>query len=110
MGTGDACLGANLLEKSMKPIRTIDGSRFTDIEGFYDEVERVLLDENTAWGRNLDAFHDILHGGWGTPAGNWSLRWISSGVSKNHLGETFSTLVEIISDRGPDSEIELVLD
>lgn len=96
----------------MKPIRTIDGGRFNNIEGFYDEVERVLLDEKAVaiWGRNLDAFNDILHGGWGTPSGNWSLRWINSDVSKNRLGKTFSILVEIISNRGPDSVIELVLE
>ena len=101
----------------MKPIRTFDGSRFTDIEGFYDEVERVLLDKDSAavWGRNLDAFNDILRGGWGTPAENWTFRWIRADLSERNLGKaTFDTLVEIISYHGVGgteaiSEIELAI-
>jgi len=44
----------------------IDGSNFSTMSGFYDEVERVLT-SNLDWkiGRNLDAFNDVLKGGFG---------------------------------------------
>ena len=45
---------------------TIDGRRFSSMAGFYDEVERVFtfgLDRKI--GRNLNAFNDILRGGFG---------------------------------------------
>ena len=44
----------------------IDGSRFSDIGGFYDEMEHILT-KDLSWrtGRNMDAFHDLLRGGFG---------------------------------------------
>jgi hypothetical protein len=36
-----------------KPTYEIDGSRFATLEGFYDEVSRVLI-PGADWGRNLD--------------------------------------------------------
>lgn len=50
----------------MREVFTIDGRRFSNMAGFYDEVERVFtfsLDWKT--GRNLNAFNDILRGGFG---------------------------------------------
>ena len=42
----------------------IDGNNFSHLEGFYDEIERVLT-KDLAWdiGHNLDAFNDLLRGG-----------------------------------------------
>jgi RNAse (barnase) inhibitor barstar len=44
----------------------IDGNDFNDIEGFYSEIDRLLTKDLT-WdtGHNLDAFNDILRGGFG---------------------------------------------
>lgn len=49
-----------------KKVVIIDGSRFNDIEGFYSEVDMVLTKDLT-WktGNNLDAFNDLLRGGFG---------------------------------------------
>jgi RNAse (barnase) inhibitor barstar len=69
----------------MKPILEIDGERFDDLEGFWDEVSRVLV-PNAYWGRNLDAFNDILRGGFGTPEGGFVLRWKHSARSRRTLG------------------------
>ena len=44
---------------------TIDGERFSTLEEFYEEIGRVL--QLGSWGHNLDAFNDILRGGFGTP-------------------------------------------
>lgn len=52
----------------------IDGENFSTLEEFYDEVSRVLV-PGAAWGRNLDAFNDVLHGGFGTPEDGFIFRW-----------------------------------
>jgi RNAse (barnase) inhibitor barstar len=44
----------------------LDGRRIGSLEDFYAEVSRVLIPDRD-WGRNLDAFNDILAGGFGTP-------------------------------------------
>ena len=41
---------------------------------------------NADWGHNLDAFNDILRGGFGTPDGGFVLRWINSRLSQERLG------------------------
>jgi hypothetical protein len=43
----------------------IDGQRFSTLEEFYEEISRALV-LNAEWGHNLDAFNDILRGGFGT--------------------------------------------
>ncbi len=63
----------------------VDGERFSTLEGFYEEVSRVLI-PGVDWGRNLDAFNDILRGGFGTPAGGFILRWRNHAVSQERLG------------------------
>jgi RNAse (barnase) inhibitor barstar len=63
----------------------IDGSRITSLETFYDEIGRVLVPGHQ-WGRNLDAFNDILRGGFGTPDEGFTLKWSRSTVSKEKLG------------------------
>ncbi|WP_297339162.1 barstar family protein [Pseudophaeobacter sp.] len=69
--------------QSMKTYR-IDGERFSTLEGFYEEISRVLI-PNTRWGQNLDAFNDILRGGYGTPDEGFFLIWENSAVSKRRL-------------------------
>jgi len=49
-----------------KAVVTVDGANFSTLEGFFDEFERRVL-KGKAWGRNLDAFNDVLRGGSGTP-------------------------------------------
>lgn len=50
----------------MREVFTIDGRRFSNMAGFYDEVERVFT-FGLDWkiGRNLNAFNDILRGSFG---------------------------------------------
>jgi len=50
----------------MKKTIIINGENFSNLESFYDEIDRVLtkgLDWET--GHNLDAFNDLLWGGFG---------------------------------------------
>ncbi|GBG58438.1 hypothetical protein SPFL3102_02160 [Sporomusaceae bacterium FL31] len=44
----------------------IDGNRYNDIDGFYDEIDKVLT-KGLPWktGHNLDALNDLLRGGFG---------------------------------------------
>lgn len=71
---------------SARPTRELDGDRIDDLEGFWDEVERQLI-PGARWGRNLDAFNDILRGGFGTPEGGFVLRWKNAARSRVRLGQ-----------------------
>ena len=62
----------------------IDGENFSTLEEFYDEISRVLI-PGASWGRNLDAFNDILRGGFGTPDDGFVLRWKNHDVSRRRL-------------------------
>ncbi len=97
-----------------KPRFLVDGSEFSTMEEFYDVVSRVLLPGRT-WGRNLDAFNDILRGGFGTPDGGFVLVWKDADVSRERLGTHFDTLVQILRGHGAGGEeaedgVELILE
>jgi len=68
-----------------KAVYEIDGRDFSTLQEFYDVISRVLI-PGAAWGHNLDAFNDILRGGFGTPEGGFVLRWKNSDVSRQRLG------------------------
>jgi RNAse (barnase) inhibitor barstar len=63
----------------------LDGSKIETLEDFYEEVSRVLI-PGAFRGHNLDAFNDILRGGFGTPPGGFTLRWAHSEASRKALG------------------------
>lgn len=63
----------------------IDGKNFDTLDGFYEEISRVLI-PGADWGRNLDAFNDILRGGFGTPDGGFVVLWKNHEISKKRLG------------------------
>jgi RNAse (barnase) inhibitor barstar len=86
------------------PVLEIDGARFDDLEGFWDEVSRQLI-PGAEWGRNLDAFNDILRGGFGTPEDGFVLRWTNSQRSRLALGfeETVRWLERKVERCHPDN-------
>jgi len=63
----------------------IDGNNFSNLREFYEEFRRVLT-PGVSWGSNLDAFADVLKGGFGTPDEGYTLVWKNSDVSKERLG------------------------
>ena len=63
----------------------IDGNDFSTLKEFYDVISRVLI-PGAEWGHNLDAFNDILRGGFGTPENGFILRWRNHHVSQERLG------------------------
>lgn len=63
----------------------IDGDRFASLEQFYEEISHILI-PGAEWGRSLDAFNDILRGGFGTPEEGFVLRWTNHRTSRERLG------------------------
>jgi RNAse (barnase) inhibitor barstar len=63
----------------------IDGTEFSTLEEFFAHFQRRALD-GTPWGNNLDAFNDVLRGGFGTPEEGFHLRWKNHQLSKQRLG------------------------
>ncbi|WP_441232814.1 barstar family protein [Bradyrhizobium sp. 930_D9_N1_4] len=68
-----------------KPELRIDGSEFSTLEGFYDQVGLRII-PGAEWGRNLEAFNDILRGGFGTPDEGFVFCWDDHEISKQNLG------------------------
>lgn len=67
----------------------LDGNRIHDIPSFYDEVNRVLMrGADFTLGPSLDAFNDVLYGGYGTICGNEpiNLKWLHFEKNKKDLG------------------------
>lgn len=87
----------------------LDGQDFTTLEGFYDVVSRVLI-PGVSWGRNLDAFNDVLRGGFGTPAGGFVLRWKDAATSRQRLGyaETVRQLRRTLVGCHPSNKKEIL--
>jgi hypothetical protein len=71
------------------PVLVIDGANFSDFDGFAREFSRLLC--NYTWRGNLDAFNDLLRGGFGTPENGWALRWLNSESSRAALGYEATT-------------------
>ena len=72
----------------MKQI-VIDGNNFSDEEGFYDEINRLLTRDLT-WktGHNPAAFNDLLRGGFGFHeyGEELEIKWINADKSRKDLG------------------------
>jgi len=80
---------------------TINANTFSDIEGFYDEIDAVLTkDLDWKTGHNLDAFNDLLRGGFGITNYEEPIKlvWLNSSKSKSDLGikATIAYLTEIL--------------
>ncbi|MBG6133959.1 hypothetical protein IW245_000153 [Longispora fulva] len=65
-------------------VLVVDGANFGELAGFAAEFSRLLC--HYEWSGNLDAFSDILRGGFGTPDGGFILRWLNSDTSRAALG------------------------
>ena len=93
----------------------LDGNNFSDMEGFYCEIDK-LLTKNLEWktGHNLSAFNDLLCGGFNVHDYNEpiTIRWINYEKSKKDLGdEMVLILLEIMlncNDSDHDVKVELV--
>lgn len=85
------------------PVLIVDGTRFSDLDGFAREFSRLL--SGYTWQGNLDALNDVLRGGYGTPAHGWVLRWVASETSRAALGhpETARRLERLLPSVDPSN-------
>lgn len=85
------------------PEFALDGASFDNLPGFFTAITRTL--GVSGWGTNLDAFNDILRGGFGTPDGGFILRWASSAISAQRLGwpETIRFIEKMLTTCHPAS-------
>jgi RNAse (barnase) inhibitor barstar len=88
----------------------INGDNFSDIETFYVEIDNVLT-KNLDWktGHNLNAFNDLLCGGFGVFEYDETVKiiWTNFLKSKQTLGqEMIDNLLQIITGH---SHIELTI-
>lgn len=67
----------------------IDGNKFSDLDSFHNEMDNVLTkDLDWKTGHNLDAFNDLLRGGFGVHEYGEPIRiiWKNSAKSKQDFG------------------------
>ena len=65
---------------------TIDGAEFSTLEKFAEHFSSRVLNGSYRWTGNLNAFNDILRGGFGTPDEGFRLVWEKSHLSRERLG------------------------
>ena len=73
----------------MKRQIIINGNAIRDVASFYEEINRVFMfDENWIIRNSLDAFNDLLYGGFGAVKGTEpiDLIWLDIERSKEALG------------------------
>ena len=91
----------------------IDGNDFCDLEGFYCEIDRLLTKDLT-WqtGHNLNAFRDILRGGFGVHEYGEPLliKWLHYEKSRRELGDSITlSIIDSILDHD-DTGYECILE
>jgi len=101
----------NTLNKNNGKTAVINGSHFSDLSGFYEEVSRVLM-KNADWKvATLDGFDDILYGGFGVfeNKDEFEIIWKDSQKSKEDLN--FEATKEFYGNKikhGKPFNIELI--
>ena len=63
----------------------LDGAEFSSLEEFASHFSHIVLADDP-WNGNLDAFNDILRGGFGTPEEGFVIHWKNSALSRERLG------------------------
>lgn len=101
----------------MKKEIIIEGNDFSNLDEFYDEIDKKFTkDLDFKTGHNLDAFNDIMHGGFGVYEYDEPVKviWKNFEKSKNDFQGQKSgddglmdTILEIMRDH---KHIELVLE
>jgi RNAse (barnase) inhibitor barstar len=86
-----------------KPKFILDGNNFKTLEEFYDEIA-AIFSLPSWWGRNLDAFNDVLRSDF-MPDHGYIIIWKNSHLSKQFLGyeETVRQLTKRLERGHPDN-------
>lgn len=101
-----------------KRVVTIDAANFSDMESFYCEIDRVLTkDLDWKTGHNLNAFNDLLRGGFGVHDYEepFTLIWRDAAKSKidlrgSFMGDATSMFEELVLIINDHEHIELILE
>ncbi|MEY9976790.1 barstar family protein [Lysinibacillus sp. RC79] len=92
----------------MNKVFVVDGNNFSRFKEFCKEFSRVVLSGKYEWSGNLDAFNDILFGGFGEieVEEKYTIIWRNSDKSKSDLGyeETIIKLNEKLKKCHPSNE------
>lgn len=88
----------------MKRRYVLDGDAFATLEESAKHFSHVVLHEYR-WSGNLDAFNDLLRGGFGTPDDGFVLVWQNHQKSRRDLGhvETARRLERLLSSCHPSN-------
>ena len=86
-----------------KPKFILDGNNFKILEEFYDRIT-IVLSLPSWWGRNLDAFNDVLRSDF-MPEQGYIIIWKNSHLSRQFLGyeETVRQLTKRLEKGHPDN-------
>ncbi|GIN87898.1 hypothetical protein J6TS2_42840 [Heyndrickxia sporothermodurans] len=97
---------------AMKKVFIIDGNNFSDFKGFCKEFSNQVLSGKHQWNGNLDAFNDILWGGFGDIESQeeFTIIWKNTVKSRKDLGysETIKRLYKVLASCHPSNE-EMVI-
>lgn len=96
-----------------KKMTVINGSHFSNLEGFYEEVSKVLTKDINWKVGTLDGFNDILYGGFGIFENYDEIEiiWEESQKSKEDLGfEATKEFYENKIKQGKPFNVELIQD
>jgi RNAse (barnase) inhibitor barstar len=101
----------NTSNNNKKKMTVINGSHFSNLEGFYEEVSKVLMKDADWKVGTLDGFDDILYGGSGVFENHEEIEiiWKQSQKSKDDLG--FNLTKEFYENKirqGKPFNIELI--
>ncbi|OIK13757.1 barstar family protein [Bacillus sp. MUM 13] len=92
----------------MVDVFIIDGEKFSDFKGFCKEFSSAVLFGKYEWNESLDAFNDILRGGFGDIefGEEYTIIWRNSVKSKRDLGygETIIKLSERLKNCHPTNK------
>ncbi|MED4697187.1 barstar family protein [Peribacillus frigoritolerans] len=96
----------------MNKVFIIDGDKFSNFKGFCKEFSDIVLSGKYKWRGNLDAFNDILFGGFGDieTEEQFTIIWRNSAKSKVDLGysETIVKLNEILKNCQHSNEEKVI--
>jgi RNAse (barnase) inhibitor barstar len=86
----------------------IEGKRIHDRTGFYDEIHLVLCPKFSGMGYNLDAFVDVLRGGFGAfdRGEKIIIEFKDYSSAKKSLGDGFFSKIISFLKANPDIELQ----
>ncbi|MFE5430821.1 barstar family protein [Peribacillus simplex] len=96
----------------MNKVFIIDGDKFSNFKGFCKEFSDIVLSGKYNWQGNLDAFDDILFGGFGDIEyeERYTIIWRNSAKSKEDFGysETIVKLNENLNNCQQSNEEKVI--